>query len=85
MVRGSFSYRFGAFSQLFNALIGKGNRDQTFSARAYEGRIKGVFWCKGASRVIDWLWFWEPDHTRRSFYSDNEITYTRLMIIKKDK
>ncbi|QQN73165.1 hypothetical protein [Croceicoccus sp. YJ47] len=66
----------GAWSQLWNA-IWFGNRDQTFSARSWEARQAGRRWGAVAVAMIDTLFFWEPDHCRRSFESDDEPTYSR--------
>lgn len=81
-IQGTISYKIGAMSQFANAWIGSGNRDQTFSARTWEGRIKGIVWCKCASIFIDQLFFWTKDHTKTSFYSDDEITYHNLVQTK---
>jgi len=80
--KGTLPYKIGGTSQFFNGWIGAGSRDQTFSARTWEGRIKGITWCKYMSIFIDGLFFWVEDHTERSFYSDDELTYELLPQIK---
>ena len=72
--QGSFYYRIGGSSQCLNGWLG-GNRDQTFSARTWEGKLKGVWWCIIASKVIDNLFFWTEAHTETSYYSDTEKSY----------
>jgi len=74
--KGSFVYRLGAFDQFVNSLIGKGSRDQTFSARCYEGRTYGVKWCIIAEKILNFMFFWEPHHCEVSFFTDpTEWTY----------
>lgn len=58
-----------AVDQLFNAVIG-GYCDETMSSRAWRWEQDGVrSWPR---RVIDRLFFWEPNHCRASFQSERE-------------
>ncbi|MBL4802298.1 MAG: hypothetical protein JKY45_10425 [Emcibacter sp.] len=75
MERGSFSYRLGAGSQFFNAMIGGGNRDQTFSARSYEAWLYDRWWAWTVYHAIDFIFFWQPDHCYNSYLTDPEFTY----------
>ena len=76
--RGTWAYRLGGFDQWVNSMIGHGSRDQTFSARCYEGRTHGIGWCKVAERVLNTVFFWEPHHCEVSFFTDpTELTYTK--------
>lgn len=76
-IKGTISYKIGAFSQFANAWIGSGNRDQTFSARTYEGRVLGIWWCIWAEKVVNILFFWTKDHAKVSYFTDNEFTYKK--------
>jgi len=51
-----------AIDQLVNALLG-GWCDETLSSHAHRS-------CKPLAKVIDLLMFFDPDHCRRSFYSE---------------
>ncbi|WP_299307802.1 hypothetical protein [uncultured Croceicoccus sp.] len=66
----------GAWSQFWNA-VWRGNRDQTFSGRSWEAKLRGIWWGRFAVATIDALFFFEPDHCRVSFESDDEPTYAR--------
>ena len=58
-----------AIDQLFNAVIG-GYCDESLSSRAYRWEKNGVrSWPR---RVIDRLFFWEPNHCRESYRSERE-------------
>ena len=56
-----------ALDQLANAILA-GYADETLSARAYRlSRDRGRHWPR---RVIDGLFFWEPDHCEKSYRSE---------------
>lgn len=56
-----------ALDQLANALLA-GHADETLSARAYRlSRDRGRHWPR---RVIDALFFWEPDHCEQAHRSE---------------
>lgn len=63
-----------AWSQMWNAFWG-GHRDQSFSSRSYEAMLAGKWWGKIAVVVVNRLFWWEQDHCRRAFLSDDERTY----------
>lgn len=63
-----------AWSQFWNAVWG-GDRDQSFSSRSYEAMLAGKWWGKVAVAVVNRLFWWEPDHCRRAYGSDDERTY----------
>ena len=73
--RGAFSYRLGALSQALNAWIGRGNRDQTFSARCWEGEIMNYQRWKIIRKIVDMIFFFEKKHCENSYFTDNEFTY----------
>jgi len=53
-----------ALDQLVNTILA-GHADETLSARAYRlSRDRGRHWPR---RVIDALFFWEPDHCEKSY------------------
>lgn len=64
----------GAWSQLWNTIL-FGNRDQSFSSRAWEARLLGKWWGRPAVALINRLFWFEPDHCRRAYESDEERTY----------
>ena len=58
-----------AIDQLFNAAIG-GYCDETLSSRAWRWEQDGVrAWPR---RLIDLIFFWEPNHCRESYRSERE-------------
>ena len=57
-----------ALDQLFNTLCG-GWADETFSARCWRLRDRGRGWML-ARRVVDALFFFDPDHCRTSFEAE---------------
>lgn len=56
--------------QGLNVLCG-GYADETLSARAYRCRDTKPHWRK-AMRVIDTVFFWQPEHCKESFVSERE-------------
>lgn len=59
-----------ALDQLLNALIG-GMADESISARAYRNDSKtGKRRWRIARRVIDALFFWEPEHCKNAYLSE---------------
>lgn len=64
-----------AWSQFWNAIWG-GHRDQSFSSRSYEAKLLGKRWGRIAVPIVNAVFFWEPDHCRRAYLSDNERTYS---------
>ncbi len=65
-----------AVSQFGNALLG-GDRDQSFSARAYEASLVGKWWGHAAVAAVNTLFFFQPGHCARAYRSDNERTYMK--------
>lgn len=58
-----------AIDQLFNAAIG-GYCDESLSSRVYRWEQNGVrAWPR---RLIDRIFFWEPNHCRESYRSERE-------------
>ena len=58
-----------AVDQLVNAILA-GFPDETLSSRAWRWEHDGVrVWPR---RVIDRLFFWEPNHCRESYQSEHE-------------
>ncbi|WP_339863201.1 hypothetical protein [Paremcibacter congregatus] len=70
-----------SLSQTLNTVIWSwrmkksGAKDQTLSARSYEGALLGIWWCSVAVEIIDRIFFWEPHHCEVSYHFDNEFTY----------
>ena len=58
-----------AVHQLVNALLA-GFPDETLSSRAWRWEQDGVR--EWPRRVIDRLFFWEPNHCRESYQSERE-------------
>lgn len=59
-----------AFDQLVNALLG-GWADETLSSRTYRLSYKGLPWSLMRA-LIDLVFFWDPDHCRASYESEQE-------------
>ena len=55
-----------AIDQLFNTFIG-GYADETISSYAHRKRLKGKPWL---ARLIDALFFWQPNHCKASYESE---------------
>ena len=55
-----------AIDQLFNTFIG-GYADETISSYAHRKRLKGKSWL---ARLIDALFFWQPNHCQQAFQSE---------------
>lgn len=55
-----------AIDQLFNTIIG-GYADETISSYAHRKRLKGKPWL---ARLIDALFFWQPNHCQQAFQSE---------------
>lgn len=75
MKKGTISYVLGSLSQLLNSVIGSGNRDQTFSARCWEGQLIKIKWCSICRGILDLIFFFEKNHCEESYKTDNEYTY----------
>ena len=56
-----------AVDQLANTLLG-GQPDETLSARAWRLRNK-PYW-KTFRKIIDFIFFWDPDHCYTSYVSE---------------
>ena len=57
-----------ALSQLANTLLLAGDPNESISGRAYRlSRDRGRHWPR---RVIDALFFWEPDHCEQAHLSE---------------
>lgn len=55
--------------QAVNAVSG-GSPDETISARAYRQAEAGnTFWKIGRT-LIDWLFFWQPQHTKDAYLAE---------------
>lgn len=68
-----------ALSQFVNAVILNGDPDESISGRAYRrGTIGGSKKWKAIMRVIDALFFFDPDHCCNSFYFD--LNKARLFV-----
>jgi len=59
-----------AIDQLFNAMFG-GWADETLSARCWRKRNDGQGW-EAAYRLIDLLFFWQHQHCRQSYESEQK-------------
>lgn len=53
-----------SLSQLVNVVLLNGHPDECLSGRAYRTQTK---W---AITVIDFLFFWDPEHCRTSYFND---------------
>lgn len=58
-----------ALDQLVNTLF-KGYADETLSCRAYRHYIKGEY--KWVKELIDLLFFFDPEHCKNSYISEQE-------------
>ena len=58
-----------AADQMVNALL-RGDPDETLSSRAYRMHMKGQPYWGGLANVIDWFFFWDADHCRKAFESE---------------
>lgn len=59
-----------ALDQLLNAIL-SGYADETVSSRAYRMDGKKRRWTL-ARAVIDGLFFWQPDHCRQAYLSEQQ-------------
>ena len=59
-----------ALDQLINTLIW-GMADETLSARAHRHALKDRKW---PEKIINALFFWQPDHCRQAYESELERT-----------
>ena len=68
-----------AIDQLANAVFA-GNADETISARSYRMSVFSPTpkrrWVL-ARKFIDWLFFWEPDHTSNAYQAEIERRHMR--------
>lgn len=62
-----------AIDQLFNAIL-SGWADETLSSRAWRQHEKKRRWYY-LRRLIDGLFFWEKDHCRLSYESEQERSH----------
>jgi hypothetical protein len=58
-----------ALDQLFNTLTG-GFADETLSSRAYRAELNGARWGWCVRRLIDGLFFFDPNHCAVAFRSE---------------
>lgn len=58
-----------ALDQLINTFLG-GMADETLSSRAYRHSMNGSR--KWPQRLIDLLFFWQPDHCKQAYLSEME-------------
>jgi len=58
-----------AIDQLANTLLG-GRPDHTISGRVGYHALQGKTWAKAAERVINFLFFFDPDHCQKSIEWD---------------
>lgn len=56
-----------ALDQFLNAFFFRGWADETLSARAYRNASNGKEKWQRIMRVIDTIFFWEPNHCEASF------------------
>lgn len=65
-----------AIDQLVNVLITPFHSgawaDESLSSRAYRMDVQGKPWGRIFRPLIDWLFFWDPDHCQQSFISERE-------------
>ena len=55
--------------QTVNA-IGGGSPDETISARAYRRAEAGSTFWKIGRKLIDWMFFWQPQHTKDAYLAE---------------
>lgn len=60
-----------AFDQLINALL-RGAPDKTLSSRAHRMHLKGQPYWGGLANLIDWLFFFDPEHCRKAYESEQQ-------------
>ena len=69
-------------SQFANTLIG-GDPDESLSSRSYRrGTLEGSKKWERFGRFVDWLFFYEDNHIKNSYYRDVENAET---LIKRHK
>lgn len=82
---GSRLHRFAAWlSQGANLLLFNGSPDETISGRAWrQGQLQGYPGWAIARRVIDRLFFWDPDHCKNSHQQDVNFATTILKLYEE--
>lgn len=60
-----------AHDQLINTLF-KGWADESISSRAYRRSLDDCYWCPVMKRIIDTCFFWDKDHCKKSYISEQE-------------
>lgn len=60
-----------AYDQLVNTYF-RGWSDETISSRSYRRSQDDCKWCPVLRRVVDTIFFWEPDHCKKSYESEKE-------------
>lgn len=60
-----------AIDQLVNTYF-KGWADESISSRAYRRSLNNCRWCPVGRRIIDAIFYWEPDHCKKSYDSEME-------------
>jgi hypothetical protein len=58
-----------AYDQLVNTYF-KGWADESISSRAYRRSLKDCKQCGMMQKIINTIFFWEPDHCKRSYESE---------------
>lgn len=58
-----------SIDQLGNVLL-LGSADETISARSYRMHAKGSKGWGIARKLIDWMFWFEPDHTRQAYFAE---------------
>lgn len=67
-----------AIDRLVNACL-RGSADETLSSRAWRMHVKGQRFWGWTSRMIDGLFFWEPNHCQRAY--EYESTRWALQVL----
>lgn len=71
---------FGSISRFINVLILNGHPSESISGRSWRSRLEqphNNVW-KQATRVIDFIFFWDREHTRTSYLLDIQYATERL-------
>lgn len=71
-----------ALDQLANTVLG-GYPDETFSARTYRKAEAGQPFWRLTRWIVDGLFFWQPEHCRKSF--DSEVAKSHSPEVKHER
>ena len=50
--------------------LGWGYPDETISSACYRYEQQGAWWAQVLRPLIDWIFFWEPDHCRIAYQAE---------------